>query len=369
MKLLNIFLILLISLLLLACSSNKEQLQVDTNLTAYSGDVVELHASGAKAYSWRQLSGTDVILVDAQSATPSFIAPSVKTQESLVFELEALMAKIVNDDIILKKQVSVSVLPKAVEIKKDTTNSNETNPSLRSIKLTLEKNSLNIETNTTLKVLATYSDNTIKDVTNKVEWVYEDKLALDIKNNILKTNNKDINLLLQAKYNNLSSNQVAIEIYKEINGHRLPPEPDSDINNATLLGVDTNNNDVRDDVERWIYEEYKEKHPIHMDIAMQAGKAYKQVLETPKRALEIMDYVEAPLYCELYYRSCTDNTYIGEIDRIDDRYFRHKIYFNTQERMDAYLQYDKLLSGGAYTLLRCSQRKQLCDFNTSKYEQ
>jgi len=55
-----------------------------------------------------------------------------------------------------------------------------------------------------------------------------------------------------------------------IYGHRLPPEPDTVVNNSTLLGIDVNNNGVRDDVERWIYETYKDKHPIHIDIAMQA---------------------------------------------------------------------------------------------------
>ena len=56
-----------------------------------------------------------------------------------------------------------------------------------------------------------------------------------------------------------------------INGHTLPPEPDKALNDSTLLGIDSNNNGVRDDVERWIYITYKDKHPIHIDIAMQAG--------------------------------------------------------------------------------------------------
>ncbi len=157
--------------------------------------------------------------------------------------------------------------------------------------------------------------------------------------------------------------------------YTLPPEPDPKINNSTLLGIDSNNNGVRDDVERWIYKTYKDKHPIHIDIAMQAGRAYKQVLETPERAKEIMEFVEAPLYCELYYRSCVDYVNINEKrildenEEINNKYFRKKIYFNTKERMDAYIQYDTLLSGDSYTLLRCGQRKQLCDFNTSKYEE
>ena len=378
MKLLHLFLTLFTTTIFLSCSSDKETLQVETNITAYSEDVVELQSSGAKAYSWRQLSGTDVILVYANSATPNFIVPSVTKQESLVFELEALISQMLNKDITLTKQVQVNVLPKNLKIDTNTTSkkqkeTNTTQPtvSLKSLKLTIEKTSLNIETNTTLKVVATYQDNTIKDVTNEVEWIYADKLAISIQKHTLKTNHKDTNIFLQAKYNNKLSNRVALEIYIEINGHRLPPEPNPTINNATLLGVDSNNNGVRDDVERWIYEEYKEKHPIHIDIAMQEAKANKKILEIPEKALEIHDEVRKPLHCQFYYKY--DAKYFNEPILIQEdvinEYFTSNIYFNTQERKDAYLLYDSLLSGGAYDLPPFNkERKAACDFNTSKYE-
>ncbi|MCH9812378.1 MAG: hypothetical protein K0U47_00345 [Epsilonproteobacteria bacterium] len=160
-----------------------------------------------------------------------------------------------------------------------------------------------------------------------------------------------------------------------INWHTLPPEPDPTINNATLLGIDSNDNGVRDDVERWIYNKYKNKHPIHIDIAMQAARGYKKVLETPEKAKEIHDEVNAPLYCELYYQSCIEDININEKrflsknEEIINQYFREKIYFNTQRRLDNYLKYDALLSGDSYTLVRCSERKELCNFNTDKYEE
>lgn len=122
MKLLQLFLALLIATFFLACSSDNEQLQVSTNLTAYSNDIVKLQASGAKAYSWRQVSGTDVILVDANSATASFIAPSISIEEILVFELEAVTEK----NITLTKQVSVRVHPKASL--EDSTDTGSTSP-------------------------------------------------------------------------------------------------------------------------------------------------------------------------------------------------------------------------------------------------
>ena len=155
-----------------------------------------------------------------------------------------------------------------------------------------------------------------------------------------------------------------------INGHTLPPRPDPKINNSTLLGIDSNNNGVRDDVEIWIYQTYKDKHPIYIDIAMQAGRAYKLILEYPERALEIENDVGKPAFCQLYYQYSAK--YYNEPLLVEEgfstHYLREKIYFNTKERMDTYLQYDHLLSGGMYTLPSDTEKKKACDFNTSKYE-
>ena len=160
-----------------------------------------------------------------------------------------------------------------------------------------------------------------------------------------------------------------------IHGHTLPPEPDKVLNDSTLFGIDSNNNGVRDDVERWIYHTYRDKHPIHVDIAMQAARAYKKVLEMPEKAKEIHDEVSAHVDCELYYRYCVDDVNINEKrlvaedEEIDSKYFRKKVYFNTQKRINAFLKYDKLLSGDSYTLPWCNEQKQRCNFNTTKYEE
>jgi len=155
-----------------------------------------------------------------------------------------------------------------------------------------------------------------------------------------------------------------------INGHTLPPELSPAINNSTLLGVDSNGNGVRDDVEIWIYKKYKDKHPIHIDIAMQAGRAWQKVLEDPMKAKDIHPIVDAPTYCEGYYK--INAKYFNESilinEDINTKYFRRKILFNTKERLKAFWQFDKLLSGNSYTLPKIGAGKLFCDFNTSKYE-
>jgi len=101
---------------------------------------------------------------------------------------------------------------------------------------------------------------------------------------------------------------------------------------------------------------------------MQAGRAYKLVLETPERAREIREVVNAPYFCGSYYKNYV-NLFSASVlvnERIDAP-VKSK-YFNTKERSDVYWEYDTLLSGSSYTLPWPDEMKQFCDFNTSNYE-
>jgi hypothetical protein len=53
-------------------------------------------------------------------------------------------------------------------------------------------------------------------------------------------------------------------------GIAVPPEPDAMINNSTLLGIDVNNNGVRDDVERLIAIKYGANSNEHAAAIMSA---------------------------------------------------------------------------------------------------
>ncbi len=272
-------------------------------------------------------------------------------------------------DIIVEQNTSVS---SSSDNTTDDSDDNTTTPTitLKTLTLTVDKHILNKDENTTIKVIATYSDNSTKDITDTVEWITIPSDSTKITNTTL-TALKDKTTTLKAKLNNTLSNEINLAITWTVNGHTLPPEPDKALNDSTLLGIDVNDNGVRDDVERWIYEEYKDKHPIHVDIAMQAGRAYKLVLETPERAKEIHGEIDRAMYCQMYYELDADefNEPLLIKENILNEDFRSKIYFNTRERMDAYDQYDALLSGNSYTLLEPAEEKKACDFNTSKYEE
>ena len=170
----------------------------------------------------------------------------------------------------------------------------------------------------------------------------------------------------QSDVDTTSTNE-AIEV---IHGYTLPPEPDKTINNSTLLGIDSNNNGVRDDVEIWILKKYKDKHPIYTEIAMQDGRVRKIVLESPQKAKESFNSVTSALTCYSYYSDCSENNSSIHVD-IDITYnqsFEEKFY-NTENRKKAHREFGAALSGGSYTIPWCSESKKYCDFNTTKFEQ
>jgi len=151
-----------------------------------------------------------------------------------------------------------------------------------------------------------------------------------------------------------------------INGHTLPPEPDPSINNSTLLGVDSNNNGVRDDVEIWIFHTYKE--PIVQAVAMQNARAFQIILADPSKARETKRFMEQVTDCSLYYqRLAEDYNDTIVIPRSTNLYKESKpLILNTRERNRAYYERNQALSGGIYPGRPWDTFKGSCDFNATK---
>jgi hypothetical protein len=142
-----------------------------------------------------------------------------------------------------------------------------------------------------------------------------------------------------------------------INGFKLPPEPDEDKNNETLLGIDFNHNGIRDDVERWVITHYANdpKYPkTKTAIALQYAKASQYIIShDPEYAYEneTFEIFDRAMDCEGYWintvtKDMNSSTYISfDLEnRIFDNTFKAKM-FNTEERTKAYWQFNGSLSG------------------------
>ena len=153
---------------------------------------------------------------------------------------------------------------------------------------------------------------------------------------------------------------------ESINGYKLPLEPDAKVNNATLLEIDSNNNGVRDDVERYIIQTYKYEK-IAIEIGFQVARAYNAVIEDPSNAEETMKILDAAQDCKGYFTFLADR-YGDPIlinDKSEPKKFR-SIAINTEERIRAYLKYNRALSGGVYTSIPAKERKKQCSFNVEQ---
>jgi len=146
-----------------------------------------------------------------------------------------------------------------------------------------------------------------------------------------------------------------------INGHTLPPMPDKTLNDSTLLGIDSNNNGVRDDVEIWIYETYTES--VEIGLFMQSARAYQKVIQDPSKAHETKKYLDTYTSCVKYWIfRAEQNQEIFHIDKYRDLEKEvGGIMFNSIQRHVAYQKYNGELSGEVYSLLPISKEK--CGFD------
>jgi hypothetical protein len=146
-----------------------------------------------------------------------------------------------------------------------------------------------------------------------------------------------------------------------INGHTIPPEPDPKVNKSTLLGIDSNNNGVRDDVERWIYKTYS--HPIERGIFMQSARAYNLVIVDPKKAHETIKYIDDSSSCEFYWTyHSKENNESFSLDRYRDLEKEiRKVQFNSLKRHMAYERFNAEFSGEVFRAPPASKNK--CQFD------
>jgi len=150
-----------------------------------------------------------------------------------------------------------------------------------------------------------------------------------------------------------------------VNSYILPPEPDETLNNSTLLGIDSNDNGVRDDVERWIFLEmeiYNGYEKIEQVIAMQEAKANQMALIDPANTDDkVHEAMNAASDCWEWYdysKSLPLRNGMVKFSRdLQDK------SFNTKNRLKTYFQYDSTLAGRVFSLTATLKTQTQCEIN------
>jgi hypothetical protein len=107
-----------------------------------------------------------------------------------------------------------------------------------------------------------------------------------------------------------------------INGITVPPAPDPATNNATLAGVDSNNNGVRDDLERSIAAKIKNIQNYNKMLAYAKAQEKMITLPTPTNRAQALAVVSES-YCAMGLS--------GEIER---DIVTNEVNANTADRKD-----------------------------------
>jgi len=158
-----------------------------------------------------------------------------------------------------------------------------------------------------------------------------------------------------------------------VNCYMLPVEPNAKINNSTLLGIDSNSNGIRDDVERYVIKRYA-KDPefpkTKMALAMKYAWASQKILENP--TMESSKYEDDAIGCQYYWfdqkqkdinqrimdlaetdfqASIQENLKAGQWRQknkvFNDSEIKDNMY-NTKERIEQYFSYNAALSGNIF---------------------
>ncbi|WP_345984448.1 hypothetical protein WCX49_07340 [Sulfurimonas sp. HSL-1656] len=161
-----------------------------------------------------------------------------------------------------------------------------------------------------------------------------------------------------------------------INGHTLPPDP-GEAGKVTLLGIDCNDDGVRDDVERYIYHRFsKEEYPkTKIAIALQYGRAVQNILVDPEHGYEngTSHYLEKAHDCQWYFyrmrtkgKSFSDFLNFRKQNPLFDEEFEDHV-FNTEQRLKAYFTFNSSLSGHTFPGRKKSVDK--CDIDIEKLDE
>ncbi|WED22977.1 hypothetical protein L3Q72_06170 [Vibrio sp. JC009] len=137
----------------------------------------------------------------------------------------------------------------------------------------------------------------------------------------------------------------------------LPPEPGTE-NNTTLAGVDFDNDGVRDDIQRAITFEYAEQEATRLAL-LDSARLLQSILidsdEVEKSRVHSVEFVRV--------NECL--WFIEDETQPDSNLFKSLIaaQMNTLERSEAYIQYQRNISGEIFNLRDERRWRASCSFD------
>jgi len=135
----------------------------------------------------------------------------------------------------------------------------------------------------------------------------------------------------------------------------LPPDP-GEVGKQTLLGIDSDGDGVRDDIQRWIYLTYPDEEKVHLALTQYAID-YQELLAQANdsdAALHHATRMMRDIECLSYIKG--DNSYDISAD------LKAQI-LNTRERSIAYLTFSDNMAGTIVRLTPLRDRKNSCTFD------
>ncbi len=139
------------------------------------------------------------------------------------------------------------------------------------------------------------------------------------------------------------------------------PMPDPVQNNATVGGIDSDNDGIRDDVQIWINETYKNQPQTKLSVKQMAGAFQDRLLKISDRDLSILATRKF-----LDSMTCVEMV-VGFDEETPIREKLKDLYLNTKDRLYADIKASGNFSGQSYTSVRDIQgKKSLCEFNLNQ---
>jgi hypothetical protein len=138
-------------------------------------------------------------------------------------------------------------------------------------------------------------------------------------------------------------------------GYSLPPDP-GDAGKATLEGIDSDGDGIRDDIQRYIFLTYPDSHKTRAALGQAAVALQKIILGSPD--------VETALYnTELEARASECIRFIRPEDGREMDNMLLAEFLNTIDRSRAYLAYDSQLSGHVFGVRNINEYRSSCSFD------